>query len=237
MMEIVSSIPVAISILFVLTLVLTLFLFYRVLLNSTLNKKQADRVLLGLSIWIAIQMALSFNLFYSTSPELNPPRFPLLVGPPLLLILFLFINKSSKIFIESLSLKRLTAISIVRIPVEIVLYLLASYQAIPEIMTFEGANFDILAGISAVFLLAFAFRNTKVSRRVLLGWNMLSLLLLINIIVIAVLSAPFSFQQISFSQPNWGVLFFPYALLPGFIVPAVLFSHFASLRKLLGKSA
>jgi hypothetical protein len=237
MMEVVNSIPVSVSILFVMTLVLTLFLLYRVLLDSSLKKKQADRVLLGLAAWIAIQMALSFNLFYATSPELNPPKFPLLVGPPLLLILLLSISNWSSDFMRSLSLQRLTAISVVRIPVEIVLYLLASYQVIPEIMTFEGANFDILAGISAVFILAFAFKDTKVSRTMLLGWNILSLLLLITIIVIAVLSAPFSFQQISFSRPNWGVLFFPYALLPGFIVPVVLFSHIASLRKLISKSA
>lgn len=231
-MEIINSIPLGVSILFVLTIVLTLYLLYRAILESSLNKKQSNHVLLGLAIWIGLQMVLSVNGFYSDSPEVNPPKFPLLVGPPLIFMLFLFLNKSGQKFIQSLSLRKLTLISVVRIPVEIVLYLLAYYQAIPEIMTFEGANYDILAGFSAIFILAFIFKGSVANRKVLITWNIISLMLLINIIVIAVLSAPFSFQQISISKPNWAVLFFPYALLPGFIVPVVLYSHLASLRKL-----
>ncbi len=236
MMEIINSIPVGVSISFVLTIVLTLFLLYRAILGSSLSKKQSNLVLLALAIWIGVQMFLSLNDFYSASPEINPPKLPLIVAPPLIFMVFLFLNNSGVKFIESLSLRKLTLISVVRIPVEIVLYLLAYYKAIPVIMTFEGANFDILAGISAIFILAFAFKSKEINRKMLITWNIISLLLLINIIVIAVLSAPFSFQQISISQPNWAVLFFPYALLPGFIVPTVLFSHLVSLRKLLGKS-
>lgn len=236
-MESINSIPVAVSILFVVTLLCTLFLVYRTILDTSLTIKQANAALLGLALWIGLQMALSFTNFYSDSPELNPPKFPLLIGPPLIFILYLFLSNSGRKFIKSLTLRKLTTISLVRIPVEIVLYLLAYYQAIPIIMTFEGANFDILAGISSLFILLFTPRSKEFNRRLLLIWNVISLFLLLTIVVLAVLSAPFSFQQISITQPNWALLFFPYALLPGFIVPAVLFSHLVSLKKLLGKSS
>ena len=67
----------------------------------------------------------------------------------------------------------------------------------------------------------------------LLWWNIISLGLLVNIIIYAVLSAPFSFQKMAFDQPNIAVLYFPFNLLPAFIVPVVLFGHLVSIRQLL----
>jgi hypothetical protein len=66
----------------------------------------------------------------------------------------------------------------------------------------------------------------------LIAWNLLCLGLLINIVTLAVLSAPFPFQQLAFDQPNIAVLFFPFIWLPAFVVPAVLFAHLVCLRQL-----
>jgi hypothetical protein len=68
-------------------------------------------------------------------------------------------------------------------------------------------------------------------------WNFICLGLLVNIIVNAVLSAPFPFQQFGFSQPNIAVLYFPYVWLPCGIVPLVLLSHLAVIRQLSKKPA
>ena len=57
--------------------------------------------------------------------------------------------------------------------------------------------------------------------------------LLLNIVFIAIFSAPFSFQKFAFEQPNIAVLFFPFSWLPAFIVPVVLFCHLASIRQLI----
>ena len=69
----------------------------------------------------------------------------------------------------------------------------------------------------------------------ILLWNFIALVLLINIVVNAVLSAPFPFQQFAFDQPNIAVLYFPFVLLPAFIVPIVLFGHLVSIRQLVRK--
>ena len=45
-----------------------------------------------------------------------------------------------------MNLRILTLLHIVRVPVEIVLYWLFISKAIPGLMTFNGRNFDILAG-------------------------------------------------------------------------------------------
>jgi hypothetical protein len=45
------------------------------------------------------------------------------------------------------------------------------------------------------------------------------------------MSAPGPLQQIAFEQPNVGIAYFPFVLLPTIIVPMVLFAHIAILRK------
>jgi len=99
-------------------------------------------------------------------------------------------------------------------------------------MTFEGRNFDILAGITAPFVAWLAFRTGKTNRMLLVIWNVFALLLLLNIIINAAFSLPSPIQQFAFEQPNRAVLYFPYIWLPSVVVPIVLFAHLASLFQL-----
>jgi hypothetical protein len=102
----------------------------------------------------------------------------------------------------------------------------------PQIMTFEGYNFDIIAGLSAPLIAYFGIAKKKMNRRLLLVWNIFSLLLLLNIGCITILSAPFPFQQLGFDQPNIAIFYFPFILLPTVIVPIVLFAHLVSIVNL-----
>ncbi|HEX5025988.1 MAG TPA: hypothetical protein VFV68_11990, partial [Agriterribacter sp.] len=67
----------------------------------------------------------------------------------------------------------------------------------------------------------------------ILLWNFICLALLINIVVNAVLSAPFPFQQFAFDQPDIAVLYFPFNWLPAVVVPIVLLSHLATIRQII----
>ena len=142
----------------------------------------------------------------------------------------MLLSPSGKRLINTLSLKKLTYLHIIRIPVEIGLYYLFLEKAIPQSMTFDGQNFDVIAGITAPFV---AYYSDKIGRKGLLIWNFVCLALLLNIVVTAFLSAPSPFQQLAFDQPNIAILYFPFSWLPTFIVPVVLFAHLASIRKLL----
>lgn len=153
--------------------------------------------------------------------------------PPLVFIAVLFSTNKGRIFIDSLNIKYLTILYTIRIPVEIVLFWLFLHKTIPQLMTFEGRNFDILAGISAPFIYYFGFIKNKLSNKILLGWNILCLGLLINIVTNAVLSLPYPFRQFAFDQPNIAILYFPFTWLPGVIVPIVLLSQLASIKILI----
>ena len=223
-----ENLPSYISLVFGITVLLALAIFYK-----ASNKSKA--FLLLSSVWIIIQTILSLNGFYKITNTV-PPRFPLLFLPPILLIVFLLISKKGKEFIGRLDLKTLTIFHIVRIPVEIVLIWLATYKAVPILMTFEGRNFDIVSGLSAPLIYYFGFVEKKLSKYFMLIWNFICLGLLLNIVFTALLSAPTNFQKFAINQPNIAIEYFPFVLLPSVIVPLVLFSHIVSIRKLLLKN-
>lgn len=104
---------------------------------------------------------------------------------------------------------------------------------IPELMTFEGRNFDIISGISAPLIYYFGFVQKRLSNKIIIIWNVLCLMLLFNIVINAVFSAPFPFQKFAFDQPNIAILYFPFNWLPSCVVPIVLFSHIVVIRQLL----
>lgn len=212
------------SIGFLLTTALSIYFIYKASKSKTLA--------LIMIVWAIIQSIIANSGFYLISNTI-PPRFLLMVGPPMVSILLIFVTKKGKNFISTFDLKTLTILHVVRIPVELVLYSLFLQKLVPELMTFSGRNWDILSGISAILVYLFIIKKDKINTTLALSWNFICVGLLLNIVISAVLSAPFAFQQFAFEQPNIGVLLFPYNLLPSVIVPIVLFSHLISIKQLL----
>jgi hypothetical protein len=66
-------------------------------------------------------MSISLQGFYLVTNTL-PPRFLLLVLPPLAVIIILFCTARGRKYIDSLDPQILTLLHVVRIPVELVLY-------------------------------------------------------------------------------------------------------------------
>lgn len=220
-----ENIPLSATILFTLVVIFTIWQFLRAAHKSP----KALTVILLLAI---IQSFLGLKGFYQVT-NTTPPRFLLLVGPGVLLAILLVATKPGGRFLDSLDTKSLTLLHTARLPVEIVLYLIFIAGLIPESMTFEGRNFDILSGISTPFIYYFVFISKSKGKNLLLIWNIICLVLLANIVTIAVLSAKTPFQQLAFDQPNIGITIFPILLLPSLVVPLVLISHLAAIRQIL----
>ncbi|RYZ27919.1 MAG: hypothetical protein EOO10_11240 [Chitinophagaceae bacterium] len=220
-----KNLPLYLPVLMIATTLLTLYFFYR----ASGNRKS---ILIISILWLTIQAAIGLTGFYLMENTL-PPRFSLLIVLPLVAIGACFFTKRGRSFLDGFDSNWLTLLHVVRIPVEIVLFGLFIKSYVPELMTFEGRNFDILSGITAPIVFYFGFIKKKLNRNFFLAWNFVCLALLLNIVVHAILSAPVPFQQFAFDQPNIGVLYSPYVWLPCFIVPVVLFSHLAVIRHLL----
>lgn len=227
-----QQLPTYISVVFVLTTLVTLF-FFTIIIKQAALKDSVKNMILGISVlWLILHGILAYQGVYSTDTQALPPRFIFVLGPVLILMISLFFFEKGKNFMDSLSLIPITYLNVVRIPVELVLYWLFLNKAVPELMTFAGRNFDILAGITAPLVAYFGIQQKMLGRKGLLIWNVICLGLLFFIVGNAILAAPFPFQQFAFDQPNIGVLHFPFIWLPAFIVPVVMFGHFVSIRQL-----
>ncbi len=223
----IPELPAYINIVFVLTVLLTLWFFW---------KATNSLVVLIISIgWLLIHGILAYKGFYQNTHTL-PPRLLLATLPPLISMIIVLVIPAGKKFVSRIRLKTLLLMSVVRIPVEVCLYWLFLNKAVPEVITFSGSNLDMISGITAPIVAAVCFRRRSFqNRNLLFAWNIIALVLLLSVVVNAILSVPSSFQRLSFDQPNIAVLYFPFIWLPGFIVMVVLFSHFVMIKRLLMK--
>ena len=194
--------------------------------------KNSRATLLILLFWLILQAAIGLSGFYTVTNSM-PPRFLLLILPPFLFIAGLFVTTRGRKFLDSLDAKYLAILHIIRIPVELVLFWLFINNTVPKLMTFEGRNFDIISGLTAPLIFYLGFVKHRIGSKIILLWNFICLGLLINIVIIAVLSAPFPFQKLAFDQPNIAILYFPFVWLPCCVVPLVLLSHLATIRQFL----
>lgn len=226
----IENLPIYVTWIFALTTILTIIFYLYAVWEAARQKTFLFSIASVLAVLLGLQTALAFNGFYLENTI--PPRFPLAPFPTIIILLILFFAFARK-GISVKSLRILTLLSIVRVLVELVLLWLYQYGQVPQLMTFEGRNFDILSGLTAPLVAWFAFRSDKINRPLLIVWNLLAFGLLLNIMINAILSLETPFQQFAFDQPNRGVLYFPFIWLPSIIVPVVFVSHVVSLWQLL----
>lgn len=185
------------------------------------------KFIIAISIFIFLQIILSLFNFYSNL-ELIQFKMILTLLVPSLIIIFHF--KNNKNSLTKISYKNLTLIHFVRIPIEFILYYNYKEKLIPKIMTFEGLNFDLFFAITT-FLIYFNLTRNIIQKKIILFWNIIGLIFVLNIVIIAILSTPTPIQRFGLNQPNLMIFNFPYILLPSFIVPLVIYCHIIAIFK------
>jgi hypothetical protein len=200
-------------------------------LSAEQKGKLKFRTLAGLIIWLAVVSVLSLSGFLSDF-SVFPPRLIIVLVIPLVTILFITFSASLKEIVRNIRPRNLLRLQVFRVFVEILLWRLFVVNLLPIQMTFEGRNFDILAGLFGP-LVAYFFRNNK---KVMIAYNIIGLCLLLNIVTIAILSIPGTPFRYFMNEPaNTIVTYFPIVYLPAFLVPLAYTLHFFSLRQLLNK--
>lgn len=203
--------------------------------NTTLppdrQKRFLTRIIITVVIWTAAVSALSLRGVFG-----NFDIFPLNIGPflliPLLIIIIFTFSKTTREVLMHLHPSRIIRLQVFRVFVEILLWLLFIQNLLPIQMSFEGRNFDILAGLTAPIIAYLTLQN-KLSKTALIIWNIACLGLLINIVTIAILSMPTPFRYFMNDPANTIVTRFPFVFLPTFLVPLAYMLHFLSLRQLM----
>ena len=165
-----EKIPNYIAIIFIVSTIATLLIVYWVVKNAleeNIRKKRLIIVMI-LFFWLFLQAFLSYKNIYINDLDSLPPKIFLFgVLPNIITIILLFKSRAGQSFIDALSIEKLTYLNIVRIPIEVVLFQLFFHNAIPQIMTYYGWNFDIIFGITAPFVIYFGFIKKHIDKKFL----------------------------------------------------------------------
>lgn len=181
------------------------------------------------SVWIAVLWFVVRSKLLLTHAI---PTFPLL---------FLFMNGCALAYGLSSLGKRLSlatplwalvGFQIFRLPLELVLHSWAEQGTIPATMTWNGQNFDIVTGLTALVCAPLAAKSRKAA------WaaNFLGIALLLNVMRVAVMSSPLPFAwpvTRGLHPPLLLAMVFPYALIVPLCVGAALAGHVILTRALL----
>ncbi len=214
---------------FLFTVLFTLILFFNSFQQP--GKRTLLIVFSAIALWMLLQALISLTGFYRNFVSPFPRMFWAVIPAVLAVIYFGIIRNN----LQHFHLRKLILIHLVRIPVELLLLSLYYDKEVPIEMTFEGRNFDIIAGITSLVVIHRWFYNSKKGLKFLLAWNFAALALLFNIVITAVLSLPTTFQVFGQAQPNLAVTHFPFIWLPAVVVPIVLFAHIISIRKIFAE--
>ncbi len=227
------NLPIHIPLTFILCTLFSFIFFISIIKRTENYSKHANWIGGLILVWLIVQGYVAWTGFYANNVDAFPPPFILVIAPLVIVFSWTLLSGRGKRFIDELSLEQMTWLSIVRIPVEIVLFWLAGEKAIPELMTFAGRNFDIIGGITAPFVAYFGIRKKMLGKTGLLIWNFVMMGFLFFIVINAILSAPMDIQMFAFDQPNLAIAYFPYIWLPAYVASIVMFCHLASISKLL----
>ena len=119
-----------------------------------------------------------------------------------------------------------------RVFVELLLHRAYREGLMPVQMSYAGRNFDIVSGITALLLAAWLVMRPDLSRGLIFAWNTLGLALLINIIGVALLSAPTPIRIFMNEPANVWITRAPWVWLPTVMVLAALCGHLVVYRRL-----
>ena len=188
-----------------------------------------NKALLAIIIWVTGVGGLSLAGFFRYF-EL-PPRIVFILIPAVLIFLLVSYSKKCKQLLKTVPPHWLVMIQSFRILVELLLWQAFVKGLLPEQMTFEGRNFDILAGILGLVAGWLMLKNKSAWKSIAVVYNIIGLGLLLNILVIAVLSMPTPIRYFMNEPSNTIVAEFPFIYLPGILVVIAIAFHIFSLRQ------
>ncbi|HYG03209.1 MAG TPA: hypothetical protein VD927_12245, partial [Chryseosolibacter sp.] len=163
---------------FVIVTVIFLGLLLSIFFKAIRESSWTDEKKIKVRRWIVISMAAWFTFlsFWSLSGimadfERFPFNFiPIIIIPLVATITITFTGNMRELLLL-IPQEKLLALQSFRIFVEILLWMLFVDQVLPVQMTFEGRNFDILAGITGP-IVALLYGAGRISPRFLLVWNL-----------------------------------------------------------------
>lgn len=191
---------------------------------------------LGLPIWLAYVGVLSWSGVVGDA-GLRPPGIVYVVAPAVLFVgLFAVRSRSGGTIARTAPLVLLIGFQVYRVGVELFLHQLWREGLAPRMLTFEGANLDIVIGLTAPLAAWLATRGRGGLLAALI-WNGLGLVSLVNVVARSALTSPGPLNLIHAEVANHAIGTFPYTFIAGFFAPLSVTLHVLALRAIAARRA
>jgi hypothetical protein len=182
-------------------------------------------VAIGLLLWLATTVGLVASGWL----EAVPIRLIALGGAVVTVSVLLGLSPLGKWIAIACPIPWLVAFQGFRLPLELVLHSWVHQGAIPKSMTWNGSNWDILSGIAALGLAPLSIH----SRIAAWAGDIVGGVLLLNVVRVAVFSAPVPFGWQDVSPKLLLPYHLPYALIAPICIGGALAGHIILTRALL----
>jgi hypothetical protein len=160
----------------------------------------------------------------------RPPPLIIAASIPILIALVTAFSRAGEQIARAAPFAAIIGLQAFRFPLELVMHHAATTGLMPVEMSYSGRNIDIITGILAIPL-ALAAVRAQAPRATIIAWNVIGTLTLINIVAVAIAATPV-FAAFGPDHLNTWVADVPYVFLPTVLVPAAVFGHALTWRKL-----
>lgn len=205
--------------------------------QASLTRPQtiAASVAAGLGLWLAFVTELAEGGMLAVWTAL-PPRIPLL--PTTLVVTFALLSRTEtcRLLVAALPMWQPVALQTFRVGVEVALWRLYLEGYAPVQLTFEGRNFDGLAGLTAP-LMALGLAIGWAGPRLTVAWNLLGLGLLANAIGTTPTSVPGPLHLVWGGEAFTAIADWPVVWIPALLAPTGVLLHVVSIRQAIARLA
>ncbi|MFL5739181.1 MAG: hypothetical protein ACJ75B_03115 [Flavisolibacter sp.] len=189
------------------------------------------RCVFAIVLWVAVVTVLSLVGFFRTFDL--PPRVFVFVLVGLVLLLVFSSSRSFSTLLKLMPVHWPVLMQCFRILVEVMIFLSFRRGLLPIQMTWEGYNYDLITGMLALPVGWWMSKNKQRSRSVGIIFNIVGILLLLNVMVVAMLSVPTPLRYFK-KEPSLALVGdLPFIYLPTILVLLAFALHIFSLKKLL----
>lgn len=211
---------------------IALYLLVRWYLRFTLDLHVSRLVSLFFSLWLIYTAMLAKTGFLLQHTQDLPPGIAAILFP--MIAFLIWVGRSKKIMpaTAKFSVAVIAGFQFFRVFVEFAIYRLSEAGLIPEVMTWNGRNFEIGVALTAPIIWWLLKVGGEQNRKIAVYWNWAGVTTLLIVVVHGILTVPSRFRVDQLGSENTAVLMYPYVWIPSFFVLIAAASHIWMLRKL-----
>jgi hypothetical protein len=186
------------------------------------------RVAIGAALWMTGTWAVASSGVFRHWDATPPPFFFLVLGITVLSGVLAW-SPFGRTLATAIPLWLLILVQAFRFPLELAMHAMYERGIMPVEMSYSGRNVDIITGVTAL-VVAMIVRTGR-GRAIAAAWNVMGLLLVLNVVTVAILATP-RFRYFGDDHLNVWITYPPFVWLPAVMVLAATSGHLLIFRAL-----